>query len=468
MELTTAPTPAPEVFFVLDTLPDWESLVAAAPAHAEVVRLDGNGDALTQMGSYMEGRTDISAIHIVSHGAPGTLQLGSATVNQASLDAQNAQWEVISRSLSADGDILLYGCDVAAGAQGQAFVQALAALTGADVAASTDLTGNAALGGNWELESRTGAVQASTDWSKYTQFSSVLALQTIDLSGAETSGSVSSGTFTIGGLSYTVTSASGFTVTRENGGVRFQETTAAGDFSITITDPSANPQFIGKSLFITNNSTGGDPSFGASGHIYVYDGASQKFNVSLPQRQYITSDIAYLTSTLDSSGTTYIGTRVVIEDTEINSTNNLSNFFIKYVEVDLDATNTPVDNTPPTVSSLSSSTSNGSYKVGDLIAVQVNFSENVIVTGTPQLTLATGATNQVVNYSTGSGTSTLVFNYTVQSGDSSADLDYLSTSALALNGGTIKDAAGNNATLTLPSPGAANSLGANKNIEEWV
>ncbi|MEY4068716.1 MAG: hypothetical protein RLZZ332_1052, partial [Actinomycetota bacterium] len=52
----------------------------------------------------------------------------------------------------------------------------------------------------------------------------------------------------------------------------------------------------------------------------------------------------------------------------------------------------------------------------------------------------------------------------MQSGDTASDLDYTSTSALALNGGTIVDTAGNAATLTLASPGAAGSLGANKAI----
>ena len=47
-------------------------------------------------------------------------------------------------------------------------------------------------------------------------------------------------------------------------------------------------------------------------------------------------------------------------------------------------------------------------------------------------------------------------------GHTSSDLDYKATSSLALNGGTIKDAALNNATLTLASPGATNSLGDNK------
>lgn len=121
-----------------------------------------------------------------------------------------------------------------------------------------------------------------------------------------------------------------------------------------------------------------------------------------------------------------------------------------------------IDGVVPTVTSVNSSTANGTYNTGNSIDVQVNFSEAVTVTGTPQLTLETGATDRTINYASGSGTSTLTFNYTVQAGDISGDLDYVATSSLALGGGTIRDAAGNDATLTLASPGAANSLGNNK------
>jgi hypothetical protein len=121
-----------------------------------------------------------------------------------------------------------------------------------------------------------------------------------------------------------------------------------------------------------------------------------------------------------------------------------------------------IDTTAPTVSSVTSSADNGTFKAGDVLAVTVTFSEAVTVTGTPQLTLETGSTDAVVDYTSGSTTTTLTFNYTVASGNTSSDLDYASTSALALNSGTIKDAAGNDATLTLASPGASGSLGANK------
>ncbi|MCW3016576.1 MAG: Fibronectin type domain protein [Solirubrobacterales bacterium] len=123
-----------------------------------------------------------------------------------------------------------------------------------------------------------------------------------------------------------------------------------------------------------------------------------------------------------------------------------------------------VDTTPPTVSTVSSSLANASYTVGQVVPLTVTFSESVDVAGTPQLLLETGATDRQASYAAGSGSATLTFNYTVQVGDTSSDLDYVGSGALTLNGGTIKDAATNTATLTLAAPGAAGSLGANKAI----
>ena len=85
-------------------------------------------------------------------------------------------------------------------------------------------------------------------------------------------------------------------------------------------------------------------------------------------------------------------------------------------------------------------------------------------TGRPKLTLETGSTDQQQNYTSGSGGPTLTWTYVVADGNSSSDLDVQSTTALALNGGTIKDVAGNNAVLTLPQPGSVNSLSSNKNL----
>jgi hypothetical protein len=118
--------------------------------------------------------------------------------------------------------------------------------------------------------------------------------------------------------------------------------------------------------------------------------------------------------------------------------------------------------TAPAVTGVTSTLANGPWGIGTNVAITVGFSAPVTVTGTPTLALNSGGT---ATYSGGSGTSTLTFNYVVLSGHSSPDLDYTSTAALSPSGGTIVATSGGTpATLTLPAPGAAGSLGANKNI----
>ena len=97
------------------------------------------------------------------------------------------------------------------------------------------------------------------------------------------------------------------------------------------------------------------------------------------------------------------------------------------------------------------------------LTIDVVFSVPVTVTGTPQVTLDFSS-DETLDYGSGSTTIALVFPYTVEDGQNSDDLDYSSTSALALNGGTIKAAAGIAATLTLVTPGDPTSLGANQNL----
>ena len=119
-----------------------------------------------------------------------------------------------------------------------------------------------------------------------------------------------------------------------------------------------------------------------------------------------------------------------------------------------------LDNSAATILSVSTTKLGGTYKAATMIDILVTFSEAVIVTGTPQLTLETGTTDRTVDYLSGSGSAVLTFRYTVQPGDTTADLD---ATALALNGGTIVDRAGTNATLTLPT--GANSLAGSTNTD---
>jgi len=117
-----------------------------------------------------------------------------------------------------------------------------------------------------------------------------------------------------------------------------------------------------------------------------------------------------------------------------------------------------VDETAPMVSGISSPNPAGNYLAGREVIVNIAFSEAVIVTGTPTLTLNAGTRDAVVNYVSGSGSSTLSFRYVVLAGDRIDALDIKTTTALALNGGTIKDRVGNDADITLPTPRSSDSL----------
>lgn len=116
---------------------------------------------------------------------------------------------------------------------------------------------------------------------------------------------------------------------------------------------------------------------------------------------------------------------------------------------------------PPVVTNVTSPKPNGAYGIGASINITVQFNRSVVVTGSPLLALNSGGT---AVYASGSGSVTLTFTYTVAGGQIAADLDYASTSALTLNGGTIQDASGLDANRTLPAPGGVGSLGANKNL----
>ncbi|GGU56886.1 hypothetical protein GCM10009504_12330 [Pseudomonas laurentiana] len=150
-----------EVVFVDSQVSNAGKLLEGLPANTEIVVLDPNKDGLQQMADYLKGREGLDAIHLLSHGADGTVQMGNVWLASNNLAEHRAALESIGAALKADGDLMLYGCDVGQGEKGQAFLNQLASITGADVAASVDDTGAAALGGNWTLERSSGSIETS-------------------------------------------------------------------------------------------------------------------------------------------------------------------------------------------------------------------------------------------------------------------------------------------------------------------
>ena len=156
--------PAEEIAIFAVDVPDAQVLVEALPARMQVVRL-GAGDTanntlLDAVVRAVKGRAPLKAIHLFTHGQQGALVVDGTRITLDTLTQHGDALRTIGRALAPDGDILLYGCNTGRGNEGLAFLSALSAATGANVAASVDDTGSADLGGNWALEIATGPITA--------------------------------------------------------------------------------------------------------------------------------------------------------------------------------------------------------------------------------------------------------------------------------------------------------------------
>ncbi|MEK7499961.1 MAG: hypothetical protein AAB649_05145 [Patescibacteria group bacterium] len=161
----------------------------------------------------------------------------------------------------------------------------------------------------------------------------------------------------------------------------------------------------------------------------------------------------------ESSSTGYTGSTswaTVISSTGISTSNNSGSSWgtpyssITYGAVMFTIAGTLADSTAPTITSISSDKTNNSYTSGEVIDIDVTFSEAVTSTGNVTVTLETGATDRTCTFTVTSST-TGTCNYTVQTGDTSSDLTVSTIS------GTIDDAAGNDMTNFVPATNLASN-----------
>jgi ELWxxDGT repeat protein len=153
------------ILFMDAAVENYSSLVAGVLPGFEAIILDSTQDGVQQITQVLSQRQNLASVHIVSHGSCGSVQLGTANLSWDTLSFYASQLQSWQNALTDAAQILLYGCNVAAGAVGKAFVQRLSELTSAVVAASDDLTGNAALGGDWELEVQAGSAGVTLAFS---------------------------------------------------------------------------------------------------------------------------------------------------------------------------------------------------------------------------------------------------------------------------------------------------------------
>jgi len=210
------PVSVSSIAFIDTQVENYQSLVAGVKPGTEVVVLDGKKDAIDQITQILADRTNIESIHIISHGTPGSLQLGKTGLSVDNLETYSQQLQEWRSAFTGSADILIYGCNVASGPRagatvrrgfkppshsesrlkptgnnsfiqssledlryetgnsfpggtgeqardleidGFTFIQRIAQLTNTNVAASKNLTGSVAKGGDWKLEAITGEIK---------------------------------------------------------------------------------------------------------------------------------------------------------------------------------------------------------------------------------------------------------------------------------------------------------------------
>lgn len=152
------------------TLDNYQELMAGVKAGTEVVVLDPVQDAIAQITQILTGRTGIEILHIVSRGFSSGLQIGTTRLDQNTLIEYTDEIKSWQSALSTNADLVIYGSEVANDPwltrrptpfTPTPFLVQLAQLTGADIAASTDITGSLNLNGDWDLEYTFGTIESS-------------------------------------------------------------------------------------------------------------------------------------------------------------------------------------------------------------------------------------------------------------------------------------------------------------------
>ncbi|MEB3342272.1 DUF4347 domain-containing protein [Okeania sp.] len=151
----------PKSLVFLDTsISNYQQLMEGIDRNnTEIILINGSQNGIEVITNVLAQRQNLKNIQILSHGSEGALYLGNSKLDSSNLQDYSAQLDTWGKAMTNGGDFLLYGCNVASG-DGKTFVEELSRITRRDVAASEDLTGSSVRGGDWDLEFKTGDIEA--------------------------------------------------------------------------------------------------------------------------------------------------------------------------------------------------------------------------------------------------------------------------------------------------------------------
>uniref|UniRef100_UPI0032218C86 DUF4347 domain-containing protein n=1 Tax=Marinimicrobium locisalis TaxID=546022 RepID=UPI0032218C86 len=150
---------------IIDTsVPNYTTFTENLKPGFQVRFVNKDADGEQQLQSILSDYAELDAIHLVSHAGSGRIQLGTSTLTSENFDSGTTT-TLLGAALREGGDVLFYGCNLAAGQEGHDFLDLVSSNAGVDVAASNDFTGDARKHGDWDLEVARGTIESSTPFS---------------------------------------------------------------------------------------------------------------------------------------------------------------------------------------------------------------------------------------------------------------------------------------------------------------
>ena len=143
------------IVFIDSAVQDYEVIINSFKENTEFYLINATEDGFKKINKTLKGRENIDALHLIGHGSAGEILFGNAFLNNDTITNYQATLASIGRSLTTSGDILFYGCNIAATDQGELLIKKISEITKADIAASDDITGK---GGDWDLEKEKGFI----------------------------------------------------------------------------------------------------------------------------------------------------------------------------------------------------------------------------------------------------------------------------------------------------------------------
>ncbi|MBX2869657.1 MAG: DUF4347 domain-containing protein, partial [Acidiferrobacterales bacterium] len=119
-------------------------------------------NGINLMADRLSEHADVDAVHVLSHGAAGMINLGNARLHSGNLDRYSDALDQWGSAMAVEGDFYFYGCDVAGNQEGIQFVEDVAQYVGVNIAASNDATGSALSGGDFDFEVIVGEVDTTS------------------------------------------------------------------------------------------------------------------------------------------------------------------------------------------------------------------------------------------------------------------------------------------------------------------